>query len=49
MQKLNNKEFSSDAVPNLSMKHFKAIISLTTFKSFLAASAYLKISQPGLT
>ena len=49
MQKLNNKELNSDAVPNLSMKHFKAIISLATFKSFLAASAYLKISQPGLT
>jgi hypothetical protein len=49
MPKSNDNEFDPISAPNLSMRHFKAIISLTNFKSFLAASAYLRISQPGLT
>ena len=49
MQKTNDNEIYPVSAPNLSMRHFKAIICLTNFKSFLAASAYLRISQPGLT
>jgi LysR family carnitine catabolism transcriptional activator len=36
-------------LPNLSVKHLRAIIALARFGSFVAASAYLHISQPGLT
>jgi LysR family carnitine catabolism transcriptional activator len=36
-------------VPDLSVKHLRAVITLAKFNSFIAASAYLKISQPGLS
>ena len=36
-------------VPNLSAKHLRAIVVLARFGSFIAASTYLKISQPGLS
>ena len=49
MQKTNDDDIYPVSAPDLSMRHFKAIICLTNFKSFLAASAYLRISQPGLT
>ena len=49
MQKTHNEKVNVGDVPDLGMRHFKAIISLATFKSFLAASTYLEISQPGLS
>jgi LysR family carnitine catabolism transcriptional activator len=36
-------------IPNLSAKHLRAIVSLARFGSFIAASSYLRISQPGLS
>lgn len=49
MQKLHNTDLMFSASPDLNVRHFKAVISLATFKSFLAASSFLEISQPGLT
>ena len=37
------------AVPDISLKHLNAIVSLARFGSFIAAASYLGISQPGLT
>jgi LysR family carnitine catabolism transcriptional activator len=36
-------------VPNLSVKHLRAVVALARFGSFIAAASYLRISQPGLT
>jgi len=36
-------------VPNLSMKHLRAVVALARFGSFVAAASYLQISQPGLS
>src|SRR5882672_6371115 len=36
-------------VPNLSIKHLRAIVALARFGSFVAAASYLRISQPGLS
>ncbi len=36
-------------VPNLSMKHLRAVVALARFGSFVAAASYLRISQPGLS
>lgn len=36
-------------VPDISLKHLNAIVSLARFGSFIAAASYLGISQPGLT
>jgi DNA-binding transcriptional LysR family regulator len=40
---------SMDALPELSVRHMRAIIALARFENFVAAAAYLRISQPGLT
>jgi LysR family carnitine catabolism transcriptional activator len=37
------------AIPDISLKHLTAIVSLARFSSFIAAASYLGISQPGLT
>ena len=49
MQKSHNIDLMFSAAPDLNVRHFKAVISLATFKSFLAAASFLEISQPGLT
>src|SRR6516165_2367277 len=36
-------------VPNLSMKHLRAVVTLASFGSFIAAASYLRVSQPGLS
>ncbi len=36
-------------VPNLSIKHLRAIVALARFGSFIAAASYLRMSQPGLS
>jgi Bacterial regulatory helix-turn-helix protein, lysR family len=36
-------------VPNLSMKHLRAIVTLARFGSFVAAASALRMSQPGLS
>lgn len=36
-------------VPELSVKHLRAVVTLARFGSFIAASTYLRISQPGLS
>jgi len=36
-------------VPNLSMKHLRAVVTLARFGSFIAAASYLRVSQPGLS
>lgn len=36
-------------VPNLSIKHLRAIVALARFGSFVAAASYLSMSQPGLS
>lgn len=36
-------------IPNLSVKHLKAIVALARHGSFIAAATYLGISQPGLS
>ena len=36
-------------VPNLSMKHLRAVVALARFGSFVAAASNLRISQPGLS
>lgn len=38
-----------DNIPELSVRHLRAIVILARFESFVAAAAYLKISQSGLT
>lgn len=38
-----------DNIPELSVRHLRAIVALARFESFVAASTYLKISQSGLT
>lgn len=37
------------AVPNLSMKHLRAVVTLARFGSFVAAASYLRMSQPGVS
>jgi LysR family carnitine catabolism transcriptional activator len=36
-------------LPDLSVKHLRAIVALARFSSFIAAASYLQISQPGLS
>ncbi len=36
-------------VPNLSMKHLRAVVTLARFGSFVAAASYLRMSQPGVS
>ncbi|MFT6581106.1 MAG: LysR family transcriptional regulator [Alphaproteobacteria bacterium] len=36
-------------VPDLSVKHLRAIVALARFGSFIAAASYLQISQPSLS
>jgi DNA-binding transcriptional LysR family regulator len=36
-------------VPNLSMKHLRAVVTLARFGSFIATASYLRVSQPGLS
>jgi LysR family carnitine catabolism transcriptional activator len=36
-------------VPNLSMKHLRTVVTLARFGSFIAAAAYLRMSQPGVS
>lgn len=36
-------------LPDLSVKHLRAIVALARFGSFIAAASYLRMSQPGLT
>jgi LysR family transcriptional regulator, carnitine catabolism transcriptional activator len=36
-------------VPDLSVKHLRAVVAVAHFGSFIAASAYLRVSQPGLS
>jgi LysR family carnitine catabolism transcriptional activator len=36
-------------VPNLSMKHLRAVVTLARFGSFIAAASYLHMSQPGVS
>jgi LysR family carnitine catabolism transcriptional activator len=36
-------------VPNLSMKHLRAVVTLARFGSFIAAASYLHMSQPGIS
>ena len=36
-------------IPNLSVKHLRAVVALGRYGSFIAASTFLKISQPGLS
>ncbi len=38
-----------DTIPELSVRHLRAIVALARFESFVAAAAYLKVSQSGLT
>ncbi len=38
-----------DNIPELSVRHLRAIATLAHFESFVAAATYLKISQSGLT
>ena len=38
-----------DNIPELSVRHLRAIATLARFESFVAAATYLKISQSGLT
>ena len=38
-----------DNVPELSVRHFRAIVALARFESFVAAASYLRVSQSGLT
>ena len=33
-------------VPNLSVKHLRAVVALARFGSFIAAASYLRMSQP---
>ena len=39
----------SDLIPDVSVKHLNAIVSLARYGSFVAAASYLGISQPGLS
>ncbi|MFI4986843.1 MAG: LysR family transcriptional regulator [Alphaproteobacteria bacterium] len=39
----------ADDVPDLSVKHLRAVVALARFGSFIAAASYLGISQPGLS
>jgi LysR family transcriptional regulator, carnitine catabolism transcriptional activator len=36
-------------IPNLSMKHFRTVVTLARFGSFVAAASYLRMSQPGVS
>lgn len=38
-----------DNIPELSVRHLRAIVALARFESFVAAATYLKVSQSGLT
>lgn len=38
-----------DDIPELSVRHLKAVVALGRFQSFVAAAAFLKVSQSGLT
>ncbi|MGH6662631.1 MAG: LysR family transcriptional regulator [Rhodospirillales bacterium] len=40
---------SAQEIPDLSVKHLRAVVALARFGSFVAAASYLGISQPGLT
>jgi LysR family carnitine catabolism transcriptional activator len=36
-------------IPDLSMKHLRAVVTLARFGSFIAAASYLHMSQPGVS
>ncbi len=36
-------------VPDLSMRHLRAVVALARFGSFVAAASYLRLSQPGVS
>lgn len=38
-----------DNIPDLSVRHLRAIVALARFESFVAAATYLRVSQSGLT
>ena len=38
-----------DNIPELSVRHLRAIVALARFESFVAAATYLRMSQSGLT
>lgn len=38
-----------DNIPELTVRHLRAIVALARFESFVAAATYLRISQSGLT
>ena len=38
-----------DNIPELSIRHLRAVVALARFESFVAAATYLKVSQSGLT
>ena len=38
-----------DNIPELSVRHLRAIVGLARFESFVAAATYLRVSQSGLT
>lgn len=40
---------SIQEVPDLSVKHLRAIVTLARFGSFIAAASYLRLSQPGFS
>lgn len=40
---------SIQEVPDLSVKHLRAIVTLARFGSFIAAATYLRLSQPGFS
>jgi LysR family transcriptional regulator, carnitine catabolism transcriptional activator len=40
---------SIQEVPDLSVKHLRAIVALARFGSFIAAASYLRLSQPGFS
>jgi DNA-binding transcriptional LysR family regulator len=38
-----------DLLPDLSARHLRAVLALIEYRSFIAAAAFLKVSQPALT
>lgn len=38
-----------DNIPELSVRHLRAVVTLARFESFVAAATYLRVSQSGLT
>ena len=40
---------ATESSPDISPRHLRAVLAVTEYRSFIAAAAYLKISQPALT